>query len=107
MMEVDLQVKKCIEALYKVSYTSLPQGLNIMYTSSLLAMFMHCPTNRHYRTSKRVLRYIKGILDYGFEYVKGKKACLIGYCDSDWGGSLEDNKSTLGYAFSIGSGVFA
>ncbi|KAB2617076.1 retrovirus-related Pol polyprotein from transposon TNT 1-94 [Pyrus ussuriensis x Pyrus communis] len=51
--------------------------------------------------------YIKGTLDYGLEYVKGRKACLIGFCDSDWGGSLEDRKSTSGYAFSFGSGVFS
>lgn len=81
MMEVDLQVKKCIEALYEVSYTSLPQGLNLMYASSLLARFMHCPTNKHYGTSNRVLRYIKGTLDYGLE--KKKKTCLISYCEID------------------------
>ena len=32
---------------------------------------------------------------------------LIGYCDSDWGGSPDDSKSTSGYAFSFGSGVFS
>ncbi|CAL8994000.1 unnamed protein product [Prunus brigantina] len=76
---------------------------NIMYASSLLARFMHYPTNRHYGTAKRVLKYIKGSLDYGLEYVKGRKACLIGFCDSDWSGSLEDSKSTSGYAFSFGT----
>ncbi|BBH01653.1 hypothetical protein Prudu_011986, partial [Prunus dulcis] len=75
---------------------------DIMYASSLLARFMHCPTNRHYGTAKRVLRYIKGTLDYGLEYVKGKSSILIGYCDSDWGGSVGDCKSTSGYAFSFG-----
>ncbi|KAI5343342.1 hypothetical protein L3X38_011218 [Prunus dulcis] len=80
---------------------------DIMYASSLLARFMHCPTNRHYGTAKRVLRYIKGTLDYGLEYVKGKSSFLIGYCDSDWGGSVGDCKSTSGYAFSFGSGVFS
>ena len=68
--------------------------LDIMYAASLLARFTPCPTNRHFGTAKKVLRYIKGTLDYGLEYVKGRKACLIGFCDSDWGGSLEDNKST-------------
>ncbi|CAL9001562.1 unnamed protein product [Prunus brigantina] len=51
--------------------------------------------------------YVKGTLDYGLEYVKGKEAVLIGYCDSDWSGSVDDSKSTSGYAFSFGSGVFA
>ena len=30
---------------------------------------------------------------------------LLGFTDSDWAGSLEDSKSTLGYCFTIGSGV--
>lgn len=54
-----------------------------MYVASLLARFMHCPTNKHYGTTKRVLRYVKGILHYGLEHVKGKNAMLIGFCDSD------------------------
>ncbi|CAL8114287.1 unnamed protein product [Prunus armeniaca] len=56
---------------------------DIMHAASLLARFMHCPTNKHYGIAKRVLRYIKGTLDYSLEYVKGRKACLIGFCDSD------------------------
>lgn len=34
-------------------------------------------------------------------------AKLIGYTDSDWGGSVDDMKSTSGYAFSFGSGIFS
>ncbi|KAM1470398.1 hypothetical protein ACFX11_041122 [Malus domestica] len=80
---------------------------DVMYAASLLARYMHCPTNKHYGTAKRVLRYVKGTLDYGLKYEKGKKTVLVGFCDSDWGGSLEDSKSTSGYAFSFGSGVFS
>ncbi|XP_068336574.1 secreted RxLR effector protein 161-like [Pyrus communis] len=78
-----------------------------MYAASLLARFMHCPTNKHCGTAKRVLRYITGTLDYGLEYVKEKNAVLIGFCYSDWGGSINDSKSTSGYAFSFGSRVFS
>ncbi|KAI5324311.1 hypothetical protein L3X38_033384 [Prunus dulcis] len=80
---------------------------DIMFAASFLARFMHCPTSKHLGTAKRVLRYVKGTLDYGLEYVKGKEAVLIGYCDSDWSGSVDDSKSTSAYAFSFGSGVFA
>ncbi|CAL2246955.1 unnamed protein product [Prunus armeniaca] len=79
----------------------------VIYATSLLARYMHGPSNKHYGTAKRVLRYVKGTLDYGLMYEKGKKAVLVGYCDSDWGSSIEDNKSTSGYAFSFGSGVFS
>ena len=58
-------------------------------------------------TTKRVLRYIQGTLDYGIAYEKGKDVVLIGYCDSDWAGSEDDMKSTSRYAFSFGSGAFS
>ena len=32
---------------------------------------------------------------------------LQGYSDSDWAGSIDDMKSTSGYVFSLGSGVFS
>ena len=32
---------------------------------------------------------------------------LIGFCDSDWGGCVDDMKSTSGYAFSLGTGIFS
>ncbi|XP_048426750.1 secreted RxLR effector protein 161-like [Pyrus x bretschneideri] len=78
-----------------------------MYAANLLARFMHNPKNKHFGTAKRALRYIKGTLDYGLEYVKGKNAMLVGFCDSDWGGSIDDSKSTFGYSFSFGNGVFS
>ena len=80
---------------------------DIMYAACLLARFMHSPTNKHYGTAKRVLRYVQGTLDFGLEYKKGEGSVLVGFCDSDWSGSEDDMKSTSGYAFSFGSGVFS
>ncbi|XP_068336542.1 uncharacterized mitochondrial protein AtMg00810-like [Pyrus communis] len=97
------QYRKIVESLLYLTVTRP----NVMYAASLLARFMHCPTNKHYGTTNRVLKYIKGTLDYGLEYVKGRNAILIGYCDSDWGGLVDDSKSTTGYAFSFDSGIFS
>ncbi|KAI5343080.1 hypothetical protein L3X38_010956 [Prunus dulcis] len=80
---------------------------DIMFAASLLARFMHNPTKKHMGTSKRVLRYIQGTMNYRIAYEKGKGAVLIGYCDSDWSGSEDDMRSTSGYAFNLGSGVFS
>lgn len=57
--------------------------LDLMYTTCLLAQFMHSPTRKHLGIAKRVLRYVQGTLDFGIENVKGKVVMLIGYCDSD------------------------
>ncbi|CAL8152291.1 unnamed protein product [Prunus armeniaca] len=80
---------------------------DIMFTASLLARYMHGPTRKHMGTVKRVLRYIQGTLDYGIAYEKGKEVMLVGYCDTDWSGCEDDMRSTSGYAFHLGSGVFS
>ncbi|KAM1033230.1 hypothetical protein ACFX2C_036800 [Malus domestica] len=57
-------------------------------------------------TTKRVLRYIQGTVDFGIIFDRGKATTLIGYYDSDWAGSEDDMRSTSGYAFTLGSGMF-
>ena len=42
-----------------------------------------------------------------FFYKKFLDAKLIGFCDSDWAGCVDDMRSTSGYAFSLGSGVIS
>ncbi|KAM2328062.1 hypothetical protein ACFXTH_014569 [Malus domestica] len=75
------------ESLYRIMVGSLlyltATRPDLMYASCLLARFMNKPTRKHMGTAKRVLRYVQGTLDFGIEYVKGKAAVLIGYCDSD------------------------
>ncbi|XP_059658324.1 secreted RxLR effector protein 161-like [Cornus florida] len=79
---------------------------NIMYATSLLSRFMHNPSQIHVGAAKRLLRYIQGTLDFGILYDKNVNAKLFGFCDSDWAGCVNDMRSTSGYAFSFGSGVF-
>jgi hypothetical protein len=54
-----------------------------------------------------VLRYIKGTLDYGVWFNYNQEFNFHGFSDSDWGGSLDDMKSTSGYCFTLGSGMFS
>jgi hypothetical protein len=61
----------------------------------------------HLRAAKRVVRYIKGTIDYGVKFQKSQVFKLIGYSDSDWGGSVDDMKSTSGYCFVLGTGIFS
>lgn len=57
--------------------------LDIMFSASLLAWFMHKPSKKYYGATKRVLRYIQRTIDFEIKYVIGKAALLIGYRDSD------------------------
>ncbi|KAL0300303.1 UNVERIFIED_CONTAM: Retrovirus-related Pol polyprotein from transposon RE2 [Sesamum angustifolium] len=65
------------------------------------------PSQVHYAAAKRILRYLRGTKDFGIRYKSTNDAKLVGYTDSDWVGSVDDMKSTSGYTFSLGSGIFS
>ena len=80
---------------------------DILFAVSLLSRFMHCPSEIHLQAAKRILRYVKGTIDYGVKFDKCQEFKLYGFSGSDWVGSVDDLKSTSGYCFSLGSGVFS
>lgn len=85
-------------------YLSATQAY-MMYVVSLLSRFMEEPIELHYQVAKRVLRYLKGTVDYGLFYKKDESNELVGFSDSDYDGDLEDRKSTSGHVFMLSSGV--
>ncbi|KAK4395665.1 Retrovirus-related Pol polyprotein from transposon RE2 [Sesamum angolense] len=80
---------------------------DIMFATSLISRFMQSPSQVHYAAAKRILRYLRGTKDFGIWYKSTNDAKLLGYTDSDWAGSVDDMKSTSGYTFSLGSGIFS
>ncbi|XP_057444683.1 secreted RxLR effector protein 161-like [Lotus japonicus] len=80
---------------------------DIMYATSLLARFMQSPSKIHFGAGKRILRYLQGTKEFGIWYKTTTISRLLGYTDSDWAGSVDDMKSTSGYALSLGSGIFS
>ena len=77
--------------------------LDLIFSVSYLSQFMSKPYSNHMAAAKRVLRYIKGTSDYGLVYESDTDCRLMGYCDSDYAGDLDDRKSTSGYIFLYGS----
>lgn len=80
---------------------------DILNAVSILSRFMHCASEWHLKAAKRVLRYVKGTCDFGIKFTRSKEFKLVGFSDSDWGGSIDDMKSTSGYCFTLGSGIFS
>jgi peroxiredoxin family protein len=80
---------------------------DILYATNLLSRFMHCPSELHMRAAKRILRYIKGTCSFGVKFMQCKTLKLHGFSDSDWGGFIDDMKSTSGFCFNLGSAIFS
>jgi hypothetical protein len=80
---------------------------DLMFAVNMVARFMEQPVETHMIAAKRILRYLKGTLDLGILYKRGESKNLIAYSDSDYGGDIDDRKSTYGYVFMLGSGAVA
>ena len=78
---------------------------DVMFVVSLISRFMDCPTELHLQSAKRILRYLKGTIDFGVFYKKDGNKELIAYTDSDYAGDLDDRKNTSGYVFMLSSGA--
>ena len=78
---------------------------DILHAVSLLSRYMNCASRIHFQAAKRILRYVKGTIDFGIRYHYVKNFRLHGYSDSDWAGCADDMRSTSGYLFSFGSGI--
>ncbi|KAB2077313.1 hypothetical protein ES319_A06G092600v1 [Gossypium barbadense] len=87
-------------------YLTITQ-LDIMYAVGIVSRYMEKPKQDHLIVAKRILRYIKGTMDQGLFYTYSQSLKLVGYLDSDYGGDLDDRKSTFGYLFHIGSAAFS
>ncbi|XP_069152920.1 uncharacterized mitochondrial protein AtMg00810-like [Solanum lycopersicum] len=89
--------KKANSSLYRSLIGSLlyltSTRSDIMFASNLLSIFMQETSQVHYRATKRVLRYLQGIMDYEIIFYFGGDLNLIGYSDSDWAGRINDMKT--------------
>lgn len=45
------------------------------------------------------MRYVKGTINYGLVYSRGKEVKLTGFSDSNLAGDINDRRSTSGVAF--------
>ena len=70
----------------------------IFFDMKTLSQFLTDSRHVHLIAAKHILRYLKGIVDYGLKYEANQKIDLEGYVDSDWADSSIYRKRTLGFA---------
>lgn len=76
---------------------------DISFSVGVVSQFMDKPCESHLIAAKRILRYIKGTLNFGLLYQQHTPFLLTGFVDADWAGDLNDRRSTTGYCFNMGS----
>ncbi|XP_014506349.1 uncharacterized protein LOC106766104 [Vigna radiata var. radiata] len=67
---------------------------DLMFGVSLISRYMANPKASHLAATKRILRYVKGTIEYGILYQKGGKTEITTYSDSHYTKDLDDRQST-------------
>jgi hypothetical protein len=106
---VDTPSKLVDATLYKQIIVSLMYLTNtrpyICFVVNTLSRYLVEPRRVHLVAAKHVMRYLKGVLDYGLCYIGDHDFGLYGYTDSDWARSVSDRKSNSRCCFSLGSAM--
>ena len=90
------------ELLGKLMYLMLWVRPDLCYSVGYLGRFQQYPSETHWTSLKRVLRYLKGTSGLKLEFRKNTKAeKVVGYADANWASHSHDRKSTSGYIFFV------
>lgn len=87
-----------------VMYILLCTRPDISFPVGVLSKFLQSPTNTHWTSAKRILRYLQGTISMSLLFKRGNNLSIVGYCDADWA-SASDRKSTTGYCIFVGGNL--
>ncbi|GJX88620.1 ribonuclease H-like domain-containing protein [Tanacetum coccineum] len=96
-------------------YRSLAGGLQyltfthpeISYAVQHVCLYMHDPREPHFSALKRILRYVRGTLNFGLQLYASSTSSLVAYSDADWAGCPTTMRSTSGYCVFFGDNLLS
>jgi hypothetical protein len=77
----------------------------IAFAVQLVCMHMHTPREHHLTALKRILRYLRGSLDYGLLLQPSPTSELVVYTDTNWVGCPDTRRFTSGYVVFLGANL--
>ncbi|KAG7303823.1 hypothetical protein JYU34_010719 [Plutella xylostella] len=101
--DANLEYRNLVGCLMYLSVCTRP---DITHAVSVLSQFNDCYNLSHWKAAKRVLRYLKGTLNYKLKFTKSGLD-VKGYVDADWASCEIDRRSYTGYVFKLGNSVIS
>jgi hypothetical protein len=81
--------------------------LDISFAVNKVCQFLSQPTDVHWESVKRILRYVKGTLTTGLRIYKSSSTVISIFTDADWAGCVDDRRSTSGFAVFVGANLIS
>ena len=90
-------------AIGSLNYAAIATRPDLSVAVGMLSQHMRNPSHEHWSGVKRVLRYIRGSIDFGLRFTYSDEFVLSGFADADWAGCVDTRKSTSGEFFKLGN----
>ncbi|XP_071902585.1 secreted RxLR effector protein 161-like [Coffea arabica] len=94
-------------AVGNLMYAQICTRPDIAYITGMLGGYLINPGLDHWKTTKRVLRYLQKIKDYMLTYRKSDELEIVEYTDSNYAGCQDTMKSTSGYVYLLARGAIS
>ncbi|GJQ96262.1 ribonuclease H-like domain-containing protein [Tanacetum coccineum] len=72
-----------------------------------VCLYMHDPREPYFSALKRILRYVRGTLDYRLQLCSSSTTSLVAYSDADWAGFPTNRRSNPGYCVFLGNNLLS
>ncbi|KAH9751634.1 retrovirus-related pol polyprotein from transposon RE2 [Citrus sinensis] len=103
------------EPIHATHYRSLVGSLqyltftrpDITHAVNKVCQHFQSPTKQDLKAITRILRYLKGTLDFGLRFLEQSSNQLYGFSDFDWAGCLETRRSTTGFCVYLGANLIS
>ncbi|KFD60147.1 LOW QUALITY PROTEIN: hypothetical protein M514_27675 [Trichuris suis] len=99
--------KRYRQAIGSLLYLATVSRPDIAMAVGLLCRRVEAPTEREWKSVKRVMRYLATTIDRKLHLSSGNEMELQCYVDAEWAGDKTDRKSTSGYVFKLGKSPVA
>ncbi len=95
------------EAVGSLMYLAIATRPDISYAVGVVSRFLSNPKETHVNAVKRILKYLRGTIDYGIIFEKNHKQNILCYSDSDYASDPETRRSTSGNVFMLGTSAIS
>jgi len=95
------------EVVGSLLYLNQITKTDITFSVNLVCRYAEEQEEHHWTPVKQLLKYFKGLINYGFLFSSSEKLRLKRYIDADYVGDMNTKKSISGTVFTLGSGAIA
>lgn len=90
---VNVPYKEAVGSLFYLAMVSRP---DIAYAVNAVSQYAEAPTKERWNAVKRIIKYVKGTMEYGILFKPDEPPSLKAYSDADFAGDRATRRSTSG-----------